>query len=80
MTGVQTCALPISHGANLIGESAKQGKSKDSGQGFSPVLSKMSPAAPIQVMRSMVTVQKSQDDYRMFREQARFVTDLAKIG
>ncbi len=67
----------LSHGANLIGGSAKQDKSRDSGQGFSPVLPKTNLVAPVQVIRSTVTVQKSQDDYRMFHEQARFVTDLS---
>ena len=67
----------LSHGTNLIGGSATQGKSKDSVQGFSPVLPATSPVVPVQVMRSTATVQKSQDDYRMFHEQARFVTDLS---
>ena len=67
----------LSHGANLIGGSVTQGKSKDSGQGFSPVLPATSPAAPVRVIRSTVTTQKTQDDYRLFREQARFVTDLS---
>ena len=67
----------LNHGANLIEGSAKQGQSKDPGQGFGPVLPKAVPVAPVQVIRSTVSVQKSQDDYRMFREQARFVTDLS---
>ena len=67
----------LSHGANLIEGSAKQGQSKDLGRGFGPVLPKTSPAAPVRVIRNTVSVQKSQDDYRMFREQARFVTDLS---
>ena len=67
----------LSHGANLIGGSVMQGQSKDPGRGFGPVLPKTVPAAPVRVIRSTVTAQKSQDDYRMFREQARFVTDLS---
>ena len=67
----------LTHGANLIEGSAKQGQSKDPGQGFGSVLPKAVPVAPVQVIRSTVTVQKRQDDYRMFREQARFVTDLS---
>jgi hypothetical protein len=68
----------LTHGANLIGGSAKQGQSKDPGQGFGSVLPKAVPVAPVRVVRSTVAVQKSQDDYRMFREQARFVTDLSE--
>ena len=67
----------LSHGANLIEGSVKQGQSKESGQGFGSVLPKTVSAAPVRVVRSTVAVQKSQDDYRMFREQARFVTDLS---
>lgn len=67
----------LSHGANWIEGSVKQGQSRDPRQGFSPVLSKTEIAAPVRVARSTVTVQKSQDDYRMFREKARFVTDLS---
>ena len=67
----------LSHGANLIEGSVKQGQLKEPGQGFGPVLPKTVPAAPVRVVRSTVAVQKSQDDYRMFREQARFVTDLS---
>ena len=74
-----TTFFVLTHGANLIGESAKQGKSRDSGQGFSPVLPKTDPVVPVRVVRSTVAVQQSQDDYRMFREQARLVTDLAEI-
>ena len=66
----------LSHGANWIEGSAKQGQSRDPRQDFSPVLPKTGPAAPVQVVRSTVAVQKSQDDYRMFHEQARLVTDL----
>ena len=67
----------LTHGANLIRGSVMQGQSKDPGRGFGPVLPKTVPAAPVRVIRSTVTAQKSQDDYRMFREQARFVTDLS---
>ena len=67
----------LSHGANWIEGSAKQGQSRDPRQGFSPVLPKMDTAAPVRVVRSTVAVQQSQDDYRMFREKARFVTDLS---
>jgi len=68
----------LTHGANLIEGSAQQGKSKDPGQGCGPVLPKTDPVAPVRVLRSAVVVQKSQDDYRMFREQARFLTDLSE--
>ena len=67
----------LSHSANLLEGSAKQGQSRDPKQGFSPVLPKTDFAAPVRVVRSTVTAQKSQDDYRMFREKARFVTDLS---
>lgn len=67
----------LNHGANLIEGSAKQGQSKDPEQGFGSVLPKVVPVAPVQVIRNTVSVQKNQDDYRMFREQARFVTDLS---
>jgi hypothetical protein len=66
----------LSHGANWIEGSAKQGQSRDPRQGFSPMLPKTDPVASVRVVRSTVAVQQSQDDYRMFREQARFVTDL----
>ena len=69
----------LSHGANWIEGSAKQGQLRDPGQGFSPELTKTDPAAPVRVVRSTVAVQQSPDDYRMFREQARFVTDHAGI-
>ena len=64
----------LSHGANWIEGSAKQGESRDPRQGFSPAPSKTDYAAPVRVVRSSVVVHKSQDDYRMFREQARLVT------
>jgi len=67
----------LSHGANWIKGSVKQGQPRDPRQGFSPVLPKSDSAAPVRVVRSTVAVQKSQDDYRMFREKARFVTDLS---
>jgi len=67
----------LSHGANWIEGSVKQGQSRDPRQGFSPVLPKTDFAAPVRVVRSTVAVPKSQDDYRMFREKARFVTDLS---
>ena len=67
----------LSHGANWLEGSAKQGQSRDPRQGFSPALPKTDPVAPVRVVRSTVAVQQSQDDYRMFREKARFVTDLS---
>ena len=58
-------ALPpfsvLTHGANLIEESVKQGSSKDTEQGFGSVLPKAGPAVPVQVIRNTVTVQKSQE-------------------
>ena len=67
----------LSHGANWLEGSAKQGQSRDPRQGFSPALPKTDPVAPVRVVRSTVAFQQSQDDYRMFREKARFVTDLS---
>ena len=67
----------LSHGANWIEGSARQGQSRDPRQGFSPVLPKADSVVPVRVVRSTVAVQQSQDDYRMFREKARFVTDLS---
>lgn len=67
----------LSHGANLIRGSVMQGQSKDPGRGFGPVLPKTVPAVPVRVIRSTVTAQKSLDDYRMFREQARFVVGIS---
>ena len=67
----------LTHGANWLEGSAKQGQSRDPGQGFSPVLPKTDPVAPVRVVRSTVAVQQSQDDYKMFREKARFVADLS---
>ena len=64
----------LSHGVNWIEGSAKQGQSRDPRQGFSPVLPRTDPVTPIQVIRNTVAVQQSPDYYRMFREQARFVT------
>ena len=68
----------LSHGAKWVEGSAKQGESRDPRQGFSPVLPKADPAAPVRVLRSTAVVQKSQDDYRMFRERARFVPALSR--
>jgi hypothetical protein len=70
--------LALSHGANWIEGSVKRGQSRDPRPGFSPVLPKTDFATPVRVVRSTVEVQKSQDDYRMFREKARFVTDLSE--
>ena len=67
----------LTHGANLIEGSAKQGQLRVAGQGLSPVYPMTGFAAPVRVVRSVVVVQKSQDDFRMFHEQARFVTDLS---
>ena len=69
----------LSHGSNWIEGSAKQGQSRDPRQGFSPVLPKTDPVAPVRVVRSTVAVQQSQDDYRMFREHARFVVGISEI-
>jgi len=66
----------LSHGAIWLEGSAKQGQLRESRQGGNPVLPKVDYAAPIRVVRSSAAFQKSQDDYRMFREQSRLVTDL----
>ena len=66
----------LSHGANWLEGSAKQGQAREKGQGFSPVLPKTDYVMPVRVLRSTAGVRKSQDDYRMFHEQARLVTDL----
>ena len=47
----------LNHGANLIEGSAKQGQSKDPGQGFGSVLPKTVQAAPVRVIRNTVPVQ-----------------------
>ena len=65
----------LSHGAIWVEGSAKQGQLREARQGGNPVLPKADYAAPVRVVHSTVVVRKSQDDYRMFREQARFVTD-----
>ena len=66
----------LSHGANWIEVSAKQDPLRETRQAQSPVLPKTDYVMPIRVLRSTEAFQKSQDDYRMFREQARFLTDL----
>lgn len=67
----------LSHSANWIEGSVKQDQLRVPVQGRSPVLPRTDYAAPVRVVRSAVVVQKSQDDYRMFHEQARLVTDLS---
>ena len=66
----------LSHGADWIEGSAKQDQLRETGQGRSPVLSKADYVMPVRVLRGTEAFQKSQDDYRMFREQSRLVTDL----
>ena len=66
----------LSRGSNWIKGPERQGLLRESGQGCSPVLPKTVPAALVRVIRSTVTAQKSQDDYKMCREQARSVRDL----
>ena len=66
----------LSHGAKWVEGSAKQGQLREKGQGGNPVLPKTDYVMPVRVLRSTAGVQKSQDDYRMFHEQARLVTDL----
>ena len=66
----------LSHGAKWVEGSAKQGQLREKGQGGSPVLPKTDYVMPVRVSRSTAVAQKSQDDYRMFHEQARLVTDL----
>ena len=67
----------LSHEAKWIEESAKQCQLRVPGQGRSLVLPITNYVAPVQVVRTAVVFQKSQDDYRMFHERARFVTDLS---
>ncbi len=66
----------LSHGANWIEGSAKQSQIREPRQGGNPVLPKTDYVMPVRVLRSTSVAQKSQDDYRMFHEQARLVTDL----
>ena len=66
----------LSHGAKWVEGSAKQGQLREQGQGGSPVLPKTDYVMPVRVLRGTAVAQKSQDDYRMFHEQARLVTDL----
>ena len=66
----------LSHGAKWVEGSAKQGQLREKGQGGSLVLPKTDYVMPVRVSRSTAVAQKSQDDYRMFHEQARLVTDL----
>ena len=66
----------LSHGAKWVEGSAKQGPLREKGQGGSPVLPKTDSVMPVRVLRGTAVAQKSQDDYRMFHEQARLVTDL----
>ena len=66
----------LSHGAKWIEGSVKQSQLREKGQGGNPVLPKTDYVMPVRVLRSTAGVQKSQDDYRMFHEEARLVTDL----
>ena len=66
----------LSHGAKWVEGSAKQSQLREKGQGGSPVLPKTDSVMPVRVLRGTAVAQKSQDDYRMFHEQARLVTDL----
>ena len=68
----------LSHGANWIEGSVKQGQFRDSKQGGNPVLPKTDYVMPVRVLRSTAVAQKSQDDYRMFHEEARLVSDLTE--
>jgi len=70
----------LTHGANWIEGLAKQSQLRARGQGRSLVLPIMAYAAPVRVVRSAVMVQKSQDDYRMFHEQANLACDLLRIA
>lgn len=66
----------LSHGAKWIEGSAKQNQSRESRQGVNPVLPRTDYVMPVRVSRSTAVAEKSQDDYRMFHEQARLVTNL----
>ena len=68
----------LSHGANWIEGSVKQDPLREKGQGGKPVLPKTDSVMPVRVLRSTVVVRKSQDDYRMFHEEARLVTNLTE--
>ena len=68
----------LSHGAKWVEGSAKQCQLREKGQGGNPVLPKTDSVMPVRVSRSTVVVQKSQDDYRLFHEQARLFTDLTE--
>lgn len=66
----------LSHGAVWIEGAAKQSQPKEAAQSRNSVIPKVGYVVPYRVLRNTAVVQKSQDDYRMFREQARLVTDL----
>ena len=66
----------LSHGTNWIEGSARQDLLRETGQGRSPVHPKADYVMPVRVLRGTEAFQKSQDDYRMFREKSRLVTDL----
>ena len=66
----------LSHGANWIEGSAKQSQLREFRRGGNPVLPKTGYVMPVRVLRRRSATQQSQDDYRMFREEARLVTDL----
>ena len=66
----------LSHGAKWIEGSAKQSQLWVPGRGRSLVLPKTDYVMPVRVLRSTGGVQKSRDDYRMFHEEARLLTDM----
>ncbi len=72
-----TTLSALGHGADWIQEAAKQSRYVKHGQGRDLVIPKASHVLPAYVSRPAVVVQKDRDDYRVIREQNRFVTDLA---
>lgn len=67
----------LSHGAAWIEGTAKQSQPGEVKQGFHSGIPQAGYVMPVCVSRHSAVVSKSRDDYRMFREQARFVANLA---
>ena len=68
----------LSHNADWVEGSVTQSQLRVTGPGLFPVLPNTGYAAPVRVLNSAVVVQPSQEDYRMLREQVRFLTDLSR--
>ena len=71
-----TTLSALGHSADWIQGAAKQSRYVKQGQVRDLVIPKASHVLPATVLRPAVIVEKDQDDYRVIREQNRFVTDL----